>query len=98
MKANKNGTPKDETPEPAELGPAPATGKGVQWEADMAECQERNWWSRWNGFRWELATRGTPGAVEDLARLAALRQGQKVENDDAWRKVLDAKWSKEGAH
>lgn len=98
MQPDPNGHRADDTADSPEPSSSGATGKGLQWEADMAECQERNWWSRWNGQRWELVSRDAPGAVEDLVRLAALRQGHKVERDDDWRKALEAKWIKEGGH
>jgi hypothetical protein len=79
-------------PEPSASG---ATGKGLQWEADMVECQLRGWYSRWNDDRWELVSKGMPGAVEDLVRLAALRQGQAVERDEDWRQALQVKFLKD---
>ena len=99
MDATQNGhqddRPADDGQDPPEVSASGASGKGVQWETDMRECQARNWWGRWNGRRWELVTKDTPGAVEDLQRLAALRRGEPVETDDAWRKALEAKAAKE---
>jgi hypothetical protein len=75
--------------------PSVPNPRGLQWVADMDECQSRNWWGRWNGDRWELVTRETPGAVEDLARLGSVRRGEGGETDGSWQKLLDEKFHRE---
>jgi hypothetical protein len=97
MDANTNGQHHEDA-EPPETAVREVSGKGVQWDADMQECQKRGWWGRWNGRRWEMVSAKEPGAVEDLSRLAALRQGQKVESDEDWQKALDAKFVKDNLH
>lgn len=66
----------------------PPTGKGLLWEANFQECEQRGWWGRWGGERWELVTADAAGAVGDLARLAAFRAGQVDDSDAAWAQVL----------
>jgi hypothetical protein len=41
----------------------------------MAECRARGWWAiRSEGRGWRSCPEGTPGAIPDLNRLAALRE------------------------
>lgn len=78
----------------------PPSGKGLTWQADSEECAARGWYARWLGQHWELCDTNTPGAVEDLQRLAHVRATGKGEGDAEWAQVLAerAEAEKAGVH
>ena len=71
-------------------------GMANKWVEDMAECRRRGWYSRWNGVRWEIVVEKTPGAVEDLQRLAHFRSTGRGETDEEWKAFLDRRQPAEG--